>query len=210
LLEPIKESFSAGLSWSDLIVFSANVALEKAGGITLPFCSGRTDALNGVGSQYLAPRVFGNETDTIEELKQTIKLLGLSVHEYAALVGGTRVLAQAGEYPYFNGTWVPSPGKLDNTFFKTLLSEEWSKFKVPETGKTQYKAVGKDLFMLKIDLMFKVDPELQVAAQDYALDDARFTKDFADAWVKLMNADRFVGPTTTGCQDHHHHHHHHQ
>ena len=45
----------------------------------------------------------------------------------------------------------------------------------------------------RVDLVFGSNSELRALAEVYASDDARekFARDFADAWVKVMNADRF-------------------
>jgi hypothetical protein len=78
--------------------------------------------------------------------------------------------------------------------------------------------------MLGTDLLFRYDAELQAAAQDFAEDNDYFLNTcaiprthecpptvrgptaqvrrydrFAGAWVKMMNADRFSGPTGNVC-----------
>ena len=58
---------------------------------------------------------------------------------------------------------------------------------------------GKELYMLGTDLLFRYDSELQAAAQALAEDNDYFLDTFAGAWVKLMNADRFSGPTGNVC-----------
>lgn len=65
--------------------------------------------------------------------------------------------------------------------------------------------VGKDLFALRTDLLIRFDPELASHAQDFASDNALFLDTFAAAWTKVMNQDRFDGPTgnicDAGCND---------
>jgi catalase (peroxidase I) len=45
--------------------------------------------------------------------------------------------------------------------------------------------------MMPTDLALRWDPSLAAIAQDYAADNRLFLKNFAAAWTKLMNADRF-------------------
>ena len=54
------------------------------------------------------------------------------------------------------------------------------------TGATKWTAT-------RVDLVFGSNSILRSYAEFYAQDDnnERFVKDFVDAWVKVMNADRF-------------------
>ncbi|CAE8595797.1 unnamed protein product [Polarella glacialis] len=49
------------------------------------------------------------------------------------------------------------------------------------------------------DLMFKFDPVLAAITQEYASDNGLFLEDFAQAWTKVMDADRFKGPRGNVC-----------
>lgn len=44
--------------------------------------------------------------------------------------------------------------------------EQWEEHKVASSGKTQYKAKGKDLYMLKLDMLMRMDPEMSTVVQD--------------------------------------------
>lgn len=55
ILEPIKVRFATTLSWADLIVLAGNTAIEESGGVNMPFCPGRSDALDGSGWKHIQP-----------------------------------------------------------------------------------------------------------------------------------------------------------
>jgi catalase (peroxidase I) len=196
LLDGVKEKFGTALSWADLIVLAGNVALDGANMSTdLPFCGGRTDAPDGTGSTYLAPRY--NYSDIITEFNQRVKLSGLSNAEAVALSARLRSREQQIRLG-FRGSWTLNISVLSNDYFKVLLEEEWE---INSTTKwePEYKAKGKEIFMLGSDLAIRFDAQLLAIAQNYAADNVLFLKAFASAWTKLANADRFSGPTGNLC-----------
>jgi catalase (peroxidase I) len=186
LLKPVKDRFGEALSWADLIVLAGSTALEEAGSPSLSFCGGRSDALDGLGSEFLTPGVDG-ETKDASKLKNAARVMGLSLQEWVVLNGRVRSGISK------------DPTKLSNSYFRELLIETWEEYVVAQTGEVRYKAKGKELYMLKSDLALRFDPEFSVVAQEYASDNGRFLADFAVAWTKLMNADRFDGPTGNVC-----------
>eukprot|EP00092_Neocalanus_flemingeri_P034784 GFUD01037856.1.p1 GENE.GFUD01037856.1~~GFUD01037856.1.p1 ORF type:complete len:538 (+),score=83.50 GFUD01037856.1:171-1616(+) len=218
-LEPIKEEFGDNLSWADLIILAGNTALEKAGGKSLKFCGGRTDATDGKGSEHLHPKITGKFSDSLVQLKDSmvqlkdsIAILSLTQREFAALNGAGYAVGDLRdcdglfcrrnsfqtavanyERPY------STTSNLSNIFFLTLLSERWDKYTIPDTGKQMYKARGKDQLMLPTDFLFLLDPELLAIVQDFAADNDLFLSVVASAWTKLSNVDRFKGPTGNVC-----------
>lgn len=54
-------------------------------------------------------------------------------------------------------------------------------------------------YMTSEDMVIRNDPELAAIAKQYAADFELFVQDFAAAWTKVMNADRFRGPTGNEC-----------
>jgi catalase-peroxidase len=89
------------------------------------------------------------------------------------------------------------PGELTNDFFVNLLdmATEWrptskaaDTFEGRARGKDQVKWTGS-----RVDLVFGSNSELRAVAEVYACDDAKekFVRDFAAAWGKVMNLDRF-------------------
>jgi len=88
-------------------------------------------------------------------------------------------------------------GALSNDFFVNLMSMdvEWEaasedrevfKGKDRKTGEVKWTAT-------RADLIFGSNSELRALAEVYASSDAKekFVNDFVDAWVKVMNLDRF-------------------
>ena len=112
------------------------------------------------------------------------------------LVGGMRTLnANAGQAAH--GVFTTRPGTLSNDFFVNLLdmSTKWSKSATSEglyegldraTGKVKWTATP-------VDLLFGSNTELRAVAEFYAATDGqeKFVRDFAKAWAKVMNLDRF-------------------
>ncbi|OHT97847.1 hypothetical protein BKG60_14420 [Mycobacterium syngnathidarum] len=89
------------------------------------------------------------------------------------------------------------PGTLSNDFFVNLLdmSTEW---KESETAENVYqgrdRATGAPRWTATAnDLVFGSNSILRAIAEVYAQEDnkAKFVEDFAAAWVKVMNNDRF-------------------
>jgi catalase-peroxidase len=111
------------------------------------------------------------------------------------LLGGLRVLgANVGGSKH--GVLTKQPEKLTNDFFVNLLdmATEWQapnaegvyegrdrKTKAPKWTATRF------------DLIFGSHSQLRAFAEVYAAADAKekFATDFAAAWTKVMNADRF-------------------
>jgi catalase-peroxidase len=181
-LEPVKEKYST-LSYADLIVLAGQVALEDGSNVKIDFLGGRTDAENGNGSDILAPREYYNTT--LIAVRDNIKILGVSGEEAVALAGRPRSAAQQKTLG-FSGSYSNSSVSLSNEYFNVLLNEKWTAVSTKE-----YKAEGKDIFMLNSDLALLDAPELKTSVEKFASDEAAFQKVFASAWAKVMTADHF-------------------
>ena len=111
-----------------------------------------------------------------------------------ALVGGLRVLgANAGKSRH--GVFTRKAGTLTNDFFVNLLDmgTEWQ-----PAGDNVYEGRDRETNAVKwtatrVDLIFGSHSHLRAFAEVYACADSKekFVKDFAGAWTKVMNADRF-------------------
>eukprot|EP00471_Norrisiella_sphaerica_P000034 CAMPEP_0184479338 /NCGR_PEP_ID=MMETSP0113_2-20130426/1103_1 /TAXON_ID=91329 /ORGANISM="Norrisiella sphaerica, Strain BC52" /LENGTH=674 /DNA_ID=CAMNT_0026857397 /DNA_START=164 /DNA_END=2188 /DNA_ORIENTATION=+ len=200
-LTPVKDKFGKGLSWADLIVLAGSVAVEVASGnmTNLSFCGGRTDAEDGLGSQYLTPRVTGDITDELHVFRDTITVMGLTLREFTALSGAHSFGRMHANVSGYQGAWTPDPTVLSNDYYQVLLSETWEPVSDASKEKKYFKAAGKELYMLKTDLMLLADPELRAFVEEFANSEKTFLDAFVSAWVKLMNADRFDGPLGNVC-----------
>ena len=135
--------------------------------------------------------------------------MGLTQREFTALIGAGYSVGDSGDCDglfcrrdSFTGSKSVSTS-LSNIFFKTLLSESWAVYTIPDTGKQMFKAEGKDLLILGTDYMFRTDAELLAISQDFAADNDLFLTEVRAAWTKLANADRFDGPAGNLCDQGH-------
>ena len=219
VLEGIQQKFNASqtsgkkVSLADLIVLGGSAAVEaaakKAGvDVTVPFSPGRMDtsqAQTDVESfaaleptadgfrNYLRP---GHEDFAAELLLDKANLLTLTAPEMTVLVGGLRVLnANFGQTQH--GVFTQQPETLTNDYFVNLLDMRttWQKSATAAgvlegrdrtTGNIKWTGTV-------VDLVFGSNAQLRAIAEVYASSDAKqtFVHDFAAAWGKVMNLDRF-------------------
>ena len=211
-LEKIRKDSGSKISMADMIVLGGAAAIEKAAKdaghtVTVPFKSGRGDAsqkMTDVESfavlepkadafrNYYNDGAYGSETDMLVEKAD---LLGLSVPEMTALVGGMRAMgANAGGSKH--GVLTDKPGQLSNDFFVNLLdmSTKWAPAKKEGVYEGRDRVSDKVKWTATpVDLVFGSNSELRAVAEVYASSDGtdKFVNDFVSAWTKVMNADRF-------------------
>jgi catalase-peroxidase len=219
VLEGIQQDFNRAqsggkrVSLADLIVLAGNAAVERAakdGGVevSVPFTPGRTDAsqeqTDVEAFAFLEPVAdgFRNYLKTQfsipaeEMLIDRAQLLTLTAPELTVLVGGLRAL-NANYQQSQHGVLTRRPGALTNDFFVHLLdmrtawhpvNEDESLFEGCDraTGELKWTAT-------RVDLVFGSNSQLRALAEVYASADAqdKFVRDFAAAWTKVMNLDRF-------------------
>jgi catalase-peroxidase len=218
-LEGIQKEFNSAqsggkrVSLADLIVLGGCAGVEQAAknaghDITVPFTPGRTDALQeqtDVESfAVLEPAAdgFRNYLKTKyavsaeELLVDRAQLLTLTAPEMTVLVGGMRVLnANFGQSPH--GVFTKRPETLTNDFFVNLLdmSTTWKATSEDEdVFEGRDRATGKLKWTgTRVDLIFGSNSQLRALAEVYACEDSqeKFLHDFAAAWNKVMNLDRF-------------------
>jgi len=111
------------------------------------------------------------------------------------LIGGMRALgANAG--PSTHGVLTSKAGTLTNEFFVNLLDmgTQWQPSSIDGVYEGRDRATGKVKWTgTRVDLAFGSNSELRSLAEVYASDDAKekFVNDFAAAWGKVMNLDRY-------------------
>ena len=218
-LEAIQKAFNAGqtgkkkVSLADLIVLGGSAAVEaaakKAGhSVEVPFTPGRVDATQeqtDVDSfAVLEPTAdgFRNYLKTKyslsaeELLVDKAQLLTLTAPEMTALIGGMRVL-NANHDASQHGVFTKRPEALTNDFFVNLLdmgtvwkatspAEDVFEGRCRKTGAVKWTAT-------RVDLVFGSNSQLRALAEVYGQGDGEkaFVKEFAAAWTKVMNLDRF-------------------
>ncbi|WP_125262733.1 catalase/peroxidase HPI [Streptomyces alboflavus] len=215
-LEGIKEAFdSAGgkqVSLADLIVLAGTAAVEKAakdGGVEVqvPFSPGRVDAtqeqtdiesfdaLEPAADGFRNYTGKGNRLPAEYLLLDKANLLTVSAPELTVLVGGLRVLgANHGQSKH--GVLTDKPGTLTNDFFVNLL-DLGTTWKSTSSAQDEFEARDASGAVkwtgTRADLVFGSNSELRALAEVYASDDAKekFVRDFAAAWSKVMDLDRF-------------------
>jgi catalase-peroxidase len=86
-------------------------------------------------------------------------------------------------------------GVLTNDFFVNLLDmrTEWTATGGNRYDGTDRKTQAKTWTATRVDLIFGSHAQLRAFAEVYAASDAKekFAQDFAAAWTKVMDADRY-------------------
>jgi catalase-peroxidase len=205
------------VSLADLIVLGGTAAVEEAAKkagheVKVPFSPGRTDAsqaqtdvhsfavLEPIADGFRNYIRKGLEGSAAELLVDKANLLTLTAPEMTVLIGGLRALnANLGHSAH--GVFTKRPETLTNDFFVNLLGmkTKWQKSATSD-GVPEGVLEGRDRSSgeLKwtgtaVDLVFGSNSQLRALAEVYACGDGQqaFVRDFAAAWSKVMNLDRF-------------------
>ena len=191
-----------GVSVADTIVIGGAVGIELACDSRVEVTTGRGDATQEntdiESFNLLKPKACGFRNYSEKEFSVSpeeimldkAQLLGLNPVELTILVGGLRCMGVS-----FTGEGLWSDGKLDNSWFKMLLSMDvkWKK-----TGYNNYEAIDRSTNKLvrtgsRTDLVFGSNSELRAIVEVYAVEQNKdkLINDFIAVWNKIMNADRF-------------------
>ncbi len=218
-LEAIQKDFNASasggkkVSLADLIVLGGSAAVEaaakKAGvDVSVPFFAGRTDAtqehtdvdsfavLEPAADGFRNYASKGTEASVAELLVDKAQLLKLSAPEMTVLVGGLRVLnANVGGAKH--GVFTARPETLSNDFFVNLLDMNtvWERSAADASvleGRDRKSGAVKWTGTVA-DLVFGSNSQLRSLAEVYATAGShpKFAQDFAKAFGKVMNLDRY-------------------
>jgi len=201
------------VSLADLIVLGGCAAVEQAAkkagyDVPVPFTPGRTDAsqeqtdvesfavLEPTADGFRNYLGEGHQLPAEHLLIERARLLTLTAPEMTVLVGGMRAL-NANARQSGLGVFTRRPGTLTNDVFVNLLdlNTEWRPTsEAAETFEGRGRGKGEVMWTgSRVDLVFGSNSELRALAEVYACDDAKekFVRDFAAAWNKVMNLDRF-------------------
>lgn len=209
-LEGIQSGFGKSVSLADLIVLGGSAAVEQAAknaghSVEVAFAPGRGDAsadqTDADSFDVLEPTAdgFRNYYDhavgsPADMLVDKAQLLGLTAPEMTALVGGLRVIG-GNTGGSTAGVFTDKIDTLSNDFFVNLLdmSTKWTK-----SGDYDFEGCDRSSGDVKwtateVDLVFGSNSVLRALAEVYASNDGagKLAADFAAAWTKVMNNDRF-------------------
>ena len=200
VFENISKEFDASVA--DVIIIGGAVGIEIASGSYVKVTTGRGDSTQedtDIDSfNLLKPKACGFRNYCEKEFSVSpeelmldkAQLLGLSTVELTVLYGGLRSVGIS-----YTGEGIWTNGRLDNSWFKTLLSMDvkWEK-----TGYNSYQAKNRNSLKIerkasRTDLVFGSNSELRAIVEVYATDQNKdkFINDFISVWNKIMNADRF-------------------
>jgi len=218
-LDRIRTEFNAAqtggkkVSVADLIVIGGAAAVEQAANnaghqVEVPVTPGRMDAsqeqTDVESFAVLEPAADGfrnylkaaNSGSPEKKLVDRAQLLTLSAPEMTVLVGGLRALnANAGQSKH--GVFTKRPETLTNDFFVNLLDMGMA-WKPAPGAPGVYEGLDRATGEVKwtgtrVDLLFGSNSQLRALSEVFACDDSQeaFVRDFAAAWTKVMNLDRF-------------------
>jgi catalase-peroxidase len=200
------------VSLADLIVLGGCAAVEEAAKkaghkVKIPFSPGRTDAsqkqtdvhsfavMEPIADGFRNYLRSGQTLSAEELLVDRAQLLTLTAPEMTVLIGGLRALhANFGQAKH--GVFTSRPETLTNDFFVNLLdmNTKWQASSSDGVFEGRDRATGKAKWTgTRVDLVFGSNSQLRAIAEVYASDDSKqaFVKDFAAAWNKVMNLDRY-------------------
>jgi catalase-peroxidase len=217
-LEAIQQDFNKAqsngkkVSLADVIVLGGNAAVEEAAKkaghtVKVSFAPGRTDAsqeqtdVHSFAVLEPAADPFRNyvrkgEQRPVEEMMlDKVQLMRLTAPEVTVLLGGMRALG-ANCCQSKHGVFTNRPGTLTNDFFVNLLdmNTKWQPSATDGVYEGRDRKTGEVKWTgTRIDLVFGSNSQLRALAEVYACEDGKqkFVDDFAAAWAKVMNADRY-------------------
>jgi hypothetical protein len=100
---------------------SGAVAVEFAGGPSVPFSLGRSDSPKPVPPNGRLP----DASQGAEHLREVFGRMGFNDREIVALSGGHTLGRCHKVRSGFDGAWTQNPLKFDNSYFKNLMDMEW-------------------------------------------------------------------------------------
>eukprot|EP00752_Nemacystus_decipiens_P009671 g8640.t1 len=185
-LEPIKKKYP-GLSYGDLYTLAGVTAVEKMGGPTIKWRSGRKDedvaSVPPGGRLPAADR--GNPMATAQGLRDVFYRMGFNDREIVALSGAHALGRCHPNFSGYDGPWTPTPTLFAGAlYFKLLKSIPWTERK--NFTPFQYQDPSGRLMMLPSDIVLLEDSKFKKYVDMYAADDKLFFEDFAKVFSTLL------------------------
>jgi len=188
-MEDVKTKYGDSLSYADLYTLAGVVAIKELGGPTVPWSSGRVDALDpsAVTPDGRLPGADsgppGADPSDAAHLRTIFNRMGFNDQEIVALSGAHALGRCHTTASGYDGPWTPTPTMFNNLYFSLLDSVKWT----PRDwkGPFQYEDEGKSLMMLPTDLVLIQDDDFKKYVSMYAKDQATFFADFSKAFNKL-------------------------
>jgi len=191
-LEPVKAKYP-NISYADLHTLAGVVAVEEAGGPTIPFRLGRVDFESGATSPpdgRLPDADKGSGKKTIEHIRDVFYRMGFTDKEIVALLGAHSMGRCHTDASGYWGPWAASENTFSNEYFRLLVEERWSPKTThngkPWTGPDQFEDSTGKLMMLPSDMVLLLDPIFRKHVETFAKDEDLFFKEFASAFSKLL------------------------
>mmetsp|Transcript_13492 Transcript_13492/g.20519 ORF Transcript_13492/g.20519 Transcript_13492/m.20519 type:complete len:296 (-) Transcript_13492:230-1117(-) len=180
-LEPIKEQFPE-LTYADLYTLAGVVAVESAGGPTIPFRLGRTDEDSGESSPPEDGRLpdadKGSRKMTARHLRDVFYRMGFNDRDIVALSGAHAMGRCHTDASGYWGPWTFAENTFSNEYFRLLVEERWSPKAShngkPWTGPDQFEDSTGKLMMLPSDMVLVLDPDFKKYVEQYAKDEDAF------------------------------------
>ncbi len=208
-----KHSGGKQVSLADLIVLAGGAGVEQAAAnagnpVDVRFTPGRTDAsqdetdvesfavLEPTSDGFRNHLGKGLHGSPEELLVDRANLMTLTAPEMTVLIGGMRGLSGNADQSDV-GILTDQPGSLTNDFFVNLLDMATVWEPAPDAEGIYLgrdRATGEQKWTAStVDLVFGSNSQLRALAEVYASSDAqaKFVHDFAAAWGKVMELDRF-------------------
>lgn len=200
MLEPVKKKYPQ-VSYADLWIYAACVAIEEMGGPEVHFTPGRTDkgaescpAWEGPthksGRLPDAAPSGGSPGASATHLRDIFYRMGFNDQEIVALSGAHGLGACHTDRSGFWGPWTRAPTTVSNEYYRELLENTWTlktthKGK-PWTGPIQFEDPTGDLMMLPSDIVLTQDKEFRKWTEHYAKNEKAFLEDFGKVCGKLF------------------------
>jgi len=203
MLEPVKKKFPA-MSYSDLWIFAACVAVEEMGGNKVVFKPGRVDKTKSMmknpcpswtGATHKDGRLpaadKGCPRATAAGLRDVFNRMGMNDKEIVALSGAHGLGACHTARSGYWGPWTRAPTTISNEYYRELMENVWTIKEThkggPWNGPTQFEDPTGDLMMLPSDIVLIQDKEFRKHVEHYAKDQDAFLKDFSAVCSKLFH-----------------------